>query len=351
MVQRQSPRLPITAPIGAPRAVAAVRISPHIVRHSTVSHLLQASFLAFCKACDAGVNSTRAYRSRCVLASLELIGCQGKICFTGSIRRRDMRAARNWYFCLLALLTLLPLDALATQPATQTPQTEVGKRAIASLPTLHESSADILERLDLTRPFETRTHWMFVVARVPGSRLDALSLQPVPSGTLAECFVNGLTPHCRYSMPSKPSSLSWYSTPVDFYSTTVVFAGAHHSEPLLLVKAGSAHGGDGSHAIFSQLFSYRRSTNRFEPVFSNTTGSNNSQETRFMDHGPLRGDVIVAVPTENAPYAYWVSVYVRHGDTRYSRVLRYRSATRYRDGNSLAVIDSEMPNILKRLGK
>ena len=34
----------------------------------------------------------------------------------------------------------------------------------------------------------------------------------------------------------------------------------------------------------------------------------------------------------------------------YRRVLRYRSATRYADGNSLGVIDSEMPNIEQRLG-
>jgi hypothetical protein len=31
-------------------------------------------------------------------------------------------------------------------------------------------------------------------------------------------------------------------------------------------------------------------------------------------------------------------------------VLRYRSATHYGDGNRLAVIDSEMPNIQKKLG-
>jgi hypothetical protein len=34
----------------------------------------------------------------------------------------------------------------------------------------------------------------------------------------------------------------------------------------------------------------------------------------------------------------------------YRQVLRYRSATQYGDGNPLAVIDSEMPNILRRLG-
>ncbi len=34
----------------------------------------------------------------------------------------------------------------------------------------------------------------------------------------------------------------------------------------------------------------------------------------------------------------------------YSRIPRYRSATLYNDGNPLAVVDSEMPNIGERLG-
>jgi hypothetical protein len=34
----------------------------------------------------------------------------------------------------------------------------------------------------------------------------------------------------------------------------------------------------------------------------------------------------------------------------YRQILRFRSATHYGDGNPLAVIDAEMPNIEKRLG-
>lgn len=37
-------------------------------------------------------------------------------------------------------------------------------------------------------------------------------------------------------------------------------------------------------------------------------------------------------------------------DGGFKQVLRYRSATRYGDGNPLAVIDSEMPNMAQRLG-
>ncbi len=37
-------------------------------------------------------------------------------------------------------------------------------------------------------------------------------------------------------------------------------------------------------------------------------------------------------------------------DNRYHQIMRYRGATRYGDGNPLAVIDSEMPGLWHRLG-
>src|SRR5579862_4274290 len=56
------------------------------------------------------------------------------------------------------------------------------------------------------------------------------------------------------------------------------------------------------------------------------------------------------IPTDDAPFAYFVEVYKRVSDSDYSQVLRYRGNTRYGDGNPLAVIDSEMPETLRRLG-
>jgi hypothetical protein len=84
-------------------------------------------------------------------------------------------------------------------------------------------------------------------------------------------------------------------------------------------------------------------------VFFNVTGRNNNQETRFIESGPLIGDLIVAYPTDNAPFTYWVEIYERNGSGGYERLLRYRGKTVYGDGNPLAVIDSEMPEILRSL--
>jgi hypothetical protein len=69
-----------------------------------------------------------------------------------------------------------------------------------------------------------------------------------------------------------------------------------------------------------------------------------------MAFGPLRGDVISVDPTNDPPFGYWVTVHRLTPDYRYKQVLRYRSATIYGDNNPLAVIDSEMPNIQRRLG-
>src|SRR5437868_3983412 len=85
-----------------------------------------------------------------------------------------------------------------------------------------------------------------------------------------------------------------------------------------------------------------------DPIFPEQFGRNNNQEVRYVRSGLLKGSMIAVQPTDNAPFGYWITIGRLTGDYRYQKVLRYRSATHYNDGNSLAVIDSEMPNILRR---
>ena len=222
---------------------------------------------------------------------------------------------------------------------------------VASLPTWRGRGAEVIKRIDLTRPFATRTQWTFVVASLPGSRQNAAGVT-VRNWGVAVCFVDGLTPRCRYPTPGKELRLYRFGAAVHLYVAKVVFAGANGRSPLLLVKTLGAYGGDGGHAIYTQVFAYDGLRNRFKLIFSNGTGSNNNQETRFVRSGPLRGDIIVARPTQSAPFAYWISVYTWNAQHPYPhRTLRFRSATRYGDGNPLAVIDSDMPDILERFGK
>jgi hypothetical protein len=263
-------------------------------------------------------------------------------------RQSECRQGQLPLLCLLLLIAVNP-EAVASESSGQISSTDIMQIVVSSLPKSQGRSANVIANLDLTRRFETQTQWTFVAAILPGSHFDGADEQPVDGGALAQCFVNKLASRCRYETPKNDSD--WFSTPIELYSARVVFAGADNTRPLLLIKTGSAHSGDGSHAIHTELFIYDRQSNRFQSVFSNITGSNGNEETRFIEDGPLRGDVIVADPTSSAPFEFWISVYARNRKDGYSSSsLRYRSATHYGDGNHLAVIDSEMPGILRRMG-
>src|SRR5262249_45175302 len=132
------------------------------------------------------------------------------------------------------LLVAVPSEAPAGQPSVQVSPAAIDQSVISSLPKSNGQSSDIVEHLDLTRPFETLNHWTFVAAILPGSHPDGASDEPIKGGPLARCFVDELRPHCAYATPS--SGLSWYSTPLQLYSARVVFAGADNTRPLLFIK-------------------------------------------------------------------------------------------------------------------
>jgi len=120
--------------------------------------------------------------------------------------------------------------------------------------------------------------------------------------------------------------------------------------PLLWVQTASLHSGDGDQAVLTQVLAYRGDTDQFLRAYDHLTGRNENQEVRYISAGQLKGDIISAEPTADAPFGFWISVNTLPSGYAYKQVLRYRSATRYGDGNPLAVIDSEMPNIEQRLG-
>lgn len=254
-------------------------------------------------------------------------------------RRRQVRLVS-----VLLLIALAPA-AMASESPGPASSAEIAQSAISSLPKSNGRNASVVANLDLTAPFRTSTQWTFLAANLSGTHFSAVDAGPIDGGALAQCFVEKLTPHCQYSIPQ--SDDGWFSTPLELYSATVVFAGADNTRPLLLIQSGSASGVDGSHSIYTELFAYDRRSDKFRSIFSNDTGSNNNQKTRFVQDGPLRGDVIVDQPSGSY---YWVEVYRPGASGRYVSVLGYRSHTVYGDRNRLSVSDSEMPEILRRLG-
>lgn len=249
--------------------------------------------------------------------------------------------------CFALLVAGLIAQNLAAAAATSSPQAKVEQAVIDALPAWQGKKAQIVDYLDLTKSFVTTTPWALVVAR--DARPPPADLAMMGNGSpIVICFVKTLTPSCS---EARGHAGARFDMTNGLVTVAVVFAGPGQTRPLLMLQTLSAHGLNGNANIATKLFDYDRKTDRFRKMLVNVVGgTNNNAAARFIGHGPLQGDVIVDYPTDDAPYAYWIEVYVPGKSDRYVRFLRYRSVTRYGDGNPLAVADSEMPEIMERMG-
>jgi hypothetical protein len=207
-------------------------------------------------------------------------------------------------------------------------------------------------QIDLRGPFHARSPWRFVVSEGPPTKDYADGDAP---GALTLCLHKGPAGPCLADPVNLPVSPSEPDNAVDWgphylLSARLVYPRGPKAAPLLLIVTGSLHAGDGDQIVTTQLVAYDADRDAFRRVFGGRTGINNNQEIRFVSDGPLRGSVISAEPQERLPYGYWIVVNSLTPAGVYRQVLRYQSATRYNDGNPLAVIDSEMPSIERRLG-
>jgi hypothetical protein len=249
--------------------------------------------------------------------------------------------------CCAFLTAVVAPHFLGAEKPKAIPGEEVDRSVIAALSHQGVTKSKVVSHIDLTEPFGTVTQWTFVVIQDGGQPSTELE----DHGPIFLCLVKAASPDCALHFYQQVSSdMPEIDTPYHLSAGNVVYANQNTSNPLLFVKVCGAQGPNGNCGIATALYRYDKGTDRFIRVFLNRTGRNNNQDTRFVESGPLQGDVIVDNPTENAPYTYWIEVY-RAGDSgQYGQILRYRGHTGYSDGNPLAVADSEMPEILHRLG-
>ena len=209
-----------------------------------------------------------------------------------------------------------------------------------------------ISSIDLTGPFGARSPWRFLATQGPEiddpTGVDNGDKAP---GAVVVCLRKAGAAQCDPSLKSdlRPTANDdMFSAPHYLIDARIVHR--RDGQALLLVQTGSLLSGDSDQLVLTQLLAYDRASDSFRRVFQNTSGHNNNQAFRFVENGPLDGDVITAEPTSNAPFAFWVTVSAPASAFAYKQVLRYRSATIYADGNPLSVVDSEMPNIQQRLG-
>lgn len=213
----------------------------------------------------------------------------------------------------------------------------------------------VISDIDLSKPFSTREAWQFTATQGPSVAGDTpsglgeepgqiqLCLRPSPSASCDPQLLNDL----RAPAYTKDS----YSQPHYLKTVNIVYPRGRAEQPVLFVQTASMYSGDGGQLVLTQVLAYENSQNHFVRIYRYTTGGRNENaEVRYISSGRLKGDIISVEPTENAPYGYWVTVNALTPQYTYKTVLHYRSATHYGDRNPLAVVDSEMPNIQRRLG-
>ncbi|OAN59228.1 hypothetical protein A7X12_24835 [Sphingomonas sp. TDK1] len=204
--------------------------------------------------------------------------------------------------------------------------------------------------LDLAKPFGTRSHWTFTSTQAPDIR-DPITDDDTVPGPLRLCLSRDQGKSCSpilgraLTVDLRPDL---FSEPHYLEVVKIVFPSAGH--PLLLLRLASLKSINGDQRTATIALAYDRTADDFVIAYEKRTNRNNNQEIRYVETGPLRGAILSAEPTQDAPFAFWVTVSRLDPANRYTQRLRYRSATRYGDGNMLAVLDSEMPTIQRKLG-
>ncbi len=202
----------------------------------------------------------------------------------------------------------------------------------------------------LSKPFGAPPGWRLIARQGPEVPDPLGGADDTAPGAIAVCISPDDGRTCRPTLDGLlvvGGKADLFAQPHFLNDARIVHPRA--GRPLLLLQFASLHSGDGDQRVATTALAYDRSRDAFAPVFEQRTGHNNNQEVRYIATGPLRGAIVSAEPTSDAPFGFWIAVNTIAGD-RYREVLRYRSATRYNDGNTLAVIDSEMPNLEQRLG-
>jgi hypothetical protein len=233
---------------------------------------------------------------------------------------------------------------------------DIVRAVVAKISSEFGIHSEVIRHLDLTEPFKTNSRWSLVVAKQPDEESQEEDGAGNRRGSFSLCFVQNEQPNCSEAMflaKYREENIGFALKERPFYElflSDIVFSDPGRTLPLLRIKGCTMPGANGNCGVSTFLFAYDPKTDNFRPVFFNMTGRNNNQEARFIENGPLLGSVIFASPTTNAPFGYFIEVFKRVSEYEYSLVLKYRSNTRYGDGNPLAVIDSEMPETLRRLG-
>jgi hypothetical protein len=211
---------------------------------------------------------------------------------------------------------------------------------------------------DLTVPFHTQSAWSLVVTQEPDARDEIgkihICFRHAGKAICPDILVHGRCDHLD-GKPNCPLGAKPNEDRFEYneWQGVAVFRPDERSQDPLLVATvmGNYSGPLGATGpVGPIIWAYRPDTDSFEEIFSGSRSSSVAEEVRLVASGPLAGDIVVNDRMDRRPYPYRIRVYQLLATRHYAKLLEYKSKAKYRDGNSLRVIDEEMPEIERRLG-
>lgn len=209
---------------------------------------------------------------------------------------------------------------------------------------------DLPVTVDLTKPFQTVTPWTLTISQDQEN-------QDFSGSALRVCFTHEGKQSCSHIIVPDCAVLTENSRcdadPFPSYFDRlfgVESVRPKNGAPLLVLLVGSSGAGGPGQPYGPIVFAYRRS-GKFERVFTDTRSSNSNGEARVIEDGPLAGYIVEdSLTYQKWPYPYFITVYRPTATEHYEQVLGYLGRSHESDGNSLGVIDAEIPEVMKRLG-
>lgn len=226
-------------------------------------------------------------------------------------------------------------------------------------------SFNVVSTTDLTATFHTKAKWSLVVTAEP----DDSGISDVV-GNLHFCFVRNGKEECPdICLPSGvmlddsptclgpdgrqasvPYNVFQDSVPYNVFRDVSTYQAVGSGKANLVVARVAWTGGASGFPSGPIIWAYHRQSDSFSRIFSAVENPSNNGQVRFITGGPLAGDVILNQLTYSWPYRYEIIVYKLLRSAHYVKVLDYKGNSTEGDGNTLAVIDAEMPEIERRLG-
>jgi len=231
----------------------------------------------------------------------------------------------------------------------------------------------IVKDIDLRSLYHLTNEWHLIVYQAPSTSYQT----PVPAGLISPKITSktitqvddGLIKFCFLEIDAKTQLHCWPKSGDDLgFNNNLLslepFATARFlSQPVIIAKANGMGGtgfmAPGQAVTTTMIWTFDPLQGQFVLAFENTSNPNNNEETRFIENGPMAGDVVVAtelaqkgaIRLNKSPFAYGIAVYrFSSASQRFMQILTFAGHSVYDDGDPRAVIDSDMPDTLRLLG-